>query len=384
MVSMYPPKNKTKKKLVPETNLKKCMVCNKEKGMRNFFLSRNPLHSDGRMPMCKDCVGDICIDKETHEIDLEKLKSLLRQLDKPFLNEVWDMSLKQNYKTYPLGSPLTDEGQRALIGIYFKNINGLIQYKNLSWADGEEKNSKREFKENNEPLTIVTGPRKSVNGYKETPYYFQDTGFEVTDEIIKLFGEGYTFKEYECMQNIYDNMKTEYPNITSSQNSILVRYVRLAMKEEIATSKGQIADAEKWSKMANDALRQLNSIDQQGGITCFSEFFQKLEKAKDVAPILPQFKYRPNDAPDFIIWCYVNYCRRLEGKEEVDYADIYRFYDDKKDQWIKQYGDPYGIFTGDTTEINRDKIKDFIQLPSDVIQNDDEDVSPVELGSGDQ
>ena len=167
------------------------------------------------------------------------------------------------------------------------------------------------------------------------------------------------------MQRIYDDMQQEYPNITSNQKNLLLRYVRFAAKEEVSTSGGYIAEAEKWSKMATDALKQLNAVDTQGGISSFSEFFRDFERVKDVSRILPKFKYRPNDAPDFIIWCYINYCRRLEGKPEVEYADVYKFYDEKIGEYLKQYGDPYGIFEGDTTLTNRERIKEFIELPPD-------------------
>ena len=39
-----------------------------------------------------------------------------------------------------------------------------------------------------------------------------------------------------------------------------------------------------------------------------------------------------------------------------DYADVYKFYDDKVAEYLKQYGDPYGIFKDDTTLVNREKI----------------------------
>ena len=48
---------------------------------------------------------------------------------------------------------------------------------------------------------------------------------------------------------------------------------------------------------------------------------------------------------------------------EVEYKDIYHFYDEKKREYIEQYGDPYGIFTDDTTESNRDTIEKFITIP---------------------
>ena len=41
------------------------------------------------------------------------------------------------------------------------------------------------------------------------------------------------------------------------------------------------------------------------------------------------------------------------------------FYDDKVAEYLKQYGDPYGIFKDDTTLVNREKISEFIKLPPD-------------------
>ena len=50
---------------------------------------------------------------------------------------------------------------------------------------------------------------------------------------------------------------------------------------------------------------------------------------------------------------------------EVPYKDIYKFYDDKKHEYIEMYGDPYGIFSEDTTEINRETIEKFITVPNE-------------------
>lgn len=43
--------------------------------------------------------------------------------------------------------------------------------------------------------------------------------------------------------------------------------------------------------------------------------------------------------------------------------DIYKFYDEKKKEYIDQYGDPYGIFKDDPSEANRESIKKFITIP---------------------
>lgn len=55
----------------------------------------------------------------------------------------------------------------------------------------------------------------------------------------------------------------------------------------------------------------------------------------------------------------------LQGLPQCSYSDVYKFYDKKKQEYLDQYGDPYGIFTEDTTEKNRSGIEKFIDLPKD-------------------
>ena len=335
-----------------KTIKKVCSACGKEKSItRDFFVSYNPLHKDGRIPMCKDCIKNACFN-DNGEFEIENFKSLLRQLDKPFIQSLWNASITEVQNN----TGQNDVSEDAIVGKYLKNIS-MQQHRSKTWKDSIFGNV------SNAEGGIETSRRKSMNADKV--YYLSDEDFVVTEDVIRLFGEGYTAKEYETMKRIYEDSKQDYPNISTSQKNLLLRYVRFAAKEEIATSSGGIADAEKWSKLASESLKQLNAIDVQGGVTCFSEFFQKFEREQDITRILQQFKYRPNDAPDFIIWCYVNYCRRLEGKPEVEYADVYKFYDDKVAEYLKQYGDPYGIFKDDTTLVNREKISEFIKLPPD-------------------
>ena len=61
----------------------------------------------------------------------------------------------------------------------------------------------------------------------------------------------------------------------------------------------------------------------------------------------------------------VNYERKLNDQPQVDYSDIYSFYDKKKEEYIKQNGDPYGIFTNDPTIKNRENVIAFLKMPDD-------------------
>ena len=341
-----------------QINKKICSTCQKEKLLSGFYKSFNPFHKDGYTPICKDCIVNACYDEVNNEIDFDRMKSVLRQMDKPFITAHLQSAVNQYSKSKNKGP------KKTIIGYYFKNINSLPQVSSLTYDEGEEYERSHAVDVENTSGSEGTLLEKTRRRNSNKVYYLSDEDFVVTEDLIRLFGEGYTAKEYETMKRIYDDNIQDYPNISGSQKNLLLRYIRFATKEEIATSSGLTAEADKWSKMATEALKQLNSIDIQGGVSCFSEFFRKIEREQDIIPILPSFKYRPNDAPDFIIWCFINYCRRLEGKEQCSYEDVYRFYDERKAEYIKQTGDPYGIFSGDSTLCNREKIKEFISLPN--------------------
>ena len=336
---------------------KYCSACEQEKREAAFYTSYNPLHKDKRTPMCKECIRNACYN-ENEEFVFDNFVSILRQIDRPFIRDLWDSA--ENEVKNNTGEEFVSYD--AVIGKYFKNIS-MQQHraKTYDHSTFESKQSTENF--------VESARRKTMSS--DQVYYLTDNEFKVTEDIIRLFGEGCTAQEYKVMDSYYNTMKNDYPNITEGQKKILLRYVRAAAREELATNSGNISDAEKWGKLSGDALKQLNQSDLQGGISSFSEFFQKVERTKDVIRILPKYRYRPNDALDFVIWCFINYCRRLEGKTECAYEDVYKFYDEKVAEYIQQYGDPYGIFTDDPTVSNRERIKEFITLPPDYYRGDD-------------
>ena len=124
----------------------------------------------------------------------------------------------------------------------------------------------------------------------------------------------------------------------------------------------------KQAERAKINPNQFSKADLQGGLTTIGEIAQAVEQNVDIIPVLPQFKFRPNDAVDFCIW---NYIRDLEGKPLVEYKDVYKFYDKMREDYITSTGDPYGIFDDDPTLENREKVEQFIQLPDEYYEEDE-------------
>lgn len=358
-----------KKRQKPPIGEKECTNCRKVKKLRNFYLASNPAtSSDGKtVNICKNCVKKESLNSDG-SLNIEKFKNMLMLMDKPYVPSAIDSAINEVQTAIATG-----KGRRDVIGNYMKNISNLPQYSKLSFLE-----SIKLVEQGNTYLsstTITSTEAKKRND--EEVYIKQVDDFVVTDDLLDLFGEGYTKNEYRLMKKKYDKLKVNYSIQTNLHEEALATYVRFKVKEELATAAGNVGEADKWNKAAQDAAekakltpRQLTQSDLQGGINSFSEIFKAVEQAVDVIPILPRFKFRPHDALDFNIWCYINYARDLQGLPHCEYEDVYKFYDKKKKEYLEQYGDSYGIFEDEPTEKNRENVKKFITLPNDY--NDDE------------
>lgn len=328
-------------------NGKVCSECGKSKANSGFYKSFSSY--DGLIPICRKCIYKAAFDPETNDIDLNGFSEILCKVNKPFIETVLEASKKEFRKKVQNGRCKDKAGVdyiEAIVGLYFKNISSLPQYKNITYSSLNSKAAKKQET-------------------KDLVYYLPDDNFAVTEEMIRLYGEGYTAAEYQQMQKTYNCAMQDYPNLTHAQIRLLLRYVRYDAKEHIAIMKNA-SDVDRWSKLANGALAQfVNACSKTNADNGFSALMEKIGQAENVKDVLPRFEYRPNDAPDFIIWCYVNYCRRLEGKPEIDFEEIADYYDQAKADFIERYGDSDGIFADDPTLRNRDNIREYITLPPD-------------------
>lgn len=371
---------------------KVCTCCHEEKNLTDFYSSSSPMYSlDERIPVCKECCKTSVL-TDYGRIDFDKFKDLLRNIDKPLY---FDLLFSSEESVKKENSYLSDEEVslhgKEILQKYFTLVV-MRQDKSKSYSDAEKEgfihqNSNRTKKEKDEILNRYshlinqclqpTQKSPTTKKTKQTQYTDVDD-FVVTDDIKELFGDGFEDFEYKKMHKKYEKLKLNYTLQTNLHQEALATYVRFKVKEEIATARGDVDEAKKWYDAAQNAAasgkltpKQLSEADLQGGINSFSEIFKAVEQAVDIIPILPRFKYRPNDALDFNIWCYINYARDLQGLPQCDYEDVYKFYDRKKEEYLEQYGDPYGIFDDEPDESIRENIKKFITLPKDYEDGDD-------------
>ena len=361
-----------------ETKKKVCSSCGRELPLSTgFYSSKSPLFAvDGKINICKECFISNALDEETGEIDELKFKNLLRKTDFPYYRDNLQSATLQYAKEHGYVSEDDVKYHGAdIIKLYMKNVNSLRQLSTKSFEDSEKDGfiQKRStvLKDANTDIKMLN----ESNIQKKEKKHKSDIGdFEITNEIIELFGDGYTTTEYKKMYEKYEKLKLNYTLQTNLHQEALATYVRFKVKEEMATAAGNVDEAKKWYDAAQNAAsngkltpKQLSAADLQKGVNSFSELTLAIEQATDVINILPKYKTQPHDAPDFNIYCYINYARKLKGLPTVEYKDIYKFYDDKMDEYLKQYGDPNGVFTesNETMLKNRPNIEKFIVLPSD-------------------
>lgn len=367
---------------------KVCTCCHEEKNLTDFYYSSSPMYSlDERIPVCKECCKTSVL-SEDGRIDFDKFKDLLRNIDKPLY---FDLLFSSEESVKKENSYLSDE-EVSLHGYeilqkYFTLV-AMRQDKAKSYSDAEKEgfihqNSNRTKKEKDEILNryshlinqcLQNNKAQHMSKQNQNKHYSSIEDFEVTDNIKDLFGDGYTTVEYKKMYEKYEKLKLNYTLQTNLHQEALATYVRFKVKEEMATAAGNVDEAKKWYDAAQNAAsngkltpKQLSAADLQKGVNSFSELTLAIEQATDVINILPKYKTQPHDAPDFNIYCYISYARKLKGLPPIEYKDIYKFYDDKMEEYLRQYGDPNGVFTeaNDTMLKNRPNIEKFIILPSD-------------------
>ena len=361
---------------------KKCNFCHETKKVTSFYISKNPLHSaDERVPICKDCVMKASLNEDGTINDIE-FNKILKAIDRPYYKDLIESSIQSFMREHSYVEE--DKVQyygKEILQKYFTLI-AMRQDRDKSYEDSERegfvhrtsnipKSTKERIAQKYADITDVDENGDVID--KDNKKIKSDVGdFEITKESIDMFGDGYSKAEYKKMHEKYEKLKLNYTLQTNLHQEALATYVRFKVKEEIATAEGNVDEARKWYESAQNAAtngkltpKALSAADLQKGMNSVCELVKAVEQATDVVKILPQFKYRPNDSVDFTIMCYINYERKLNGQPEVPYEEVYSFYDKKVQEYVKQNGDPYGIFVNDPTVKNRDTVKTFLKMPDD-------------------
>ena len=336
-----------------------------------FYKSTSKLFKrNGRITLCKECLKNLSVNDDG-SFDLEKFKDVLHYVDKPLIFEVFNSSMQETLKVLEKeGVKSTDEvyekNGKRFIQIYMKNI-ALPQYVSRGWHDSDL------FKDDKKSDDLYSTERQKEEE-KETMV------------LGDKWGSNHSLMELRRFENKYKRLLPSYKQLnrglTAIHEDMFMQWVKYSVLSDIALENGDDKRAKELSDLATKAATnakmnpsQFKAEDFTDGINAFTDYAKMAEKVVDIIPVLPQFRYAPNDAVDFIMWTDINYMRKVLGLGEASYEEIYGFYDEKKRKYIESYGDPHGIFDGDPTEQLRDKVKQFLKMPEDLEHYDDIDAN---------
>lgn len=311
------------KKITKDTKELKKITCEYKdhKGKRliseaNFYKSKSPMFSDGRVHVCKKCLKNM-IDYN----DMETIYRAFQILDIPFFYNRWKECESRS-------------GNRDIFGNYVRMANSEInEFKGARYSDSvfEPKESAIDMLKNNETIKN-----------KKNKYEIEGM---TKEQLIDKFGIGYTDEEYYCFEKKWRKLEGNYGQKTALHTEALANYVRFRVKEELATANGDVAEATKWGALAEKAqssgklsVSQLSKSDISGGVDLLPQLFEAVENEVGIISILPKLKEQPYDDADLIIWSIEEYLQRLEDRPRIKYKDIWNFYDEMLIGFYKQKG----------------------------------------------
>lgn len=282
--------------------------CGRDLTLANFYNTKSPMFPSGKAPLCKKCIKEM-IDYD----DMQSIYDILQSLDLPFIYDIW-------YRT-------VDKKPKDVFGNYIRQINSLGQYDGMRYKD-----SLFEPKSLGQDSLLRNGSNFSMDVNKR-------------EELMFKWGN-YPDDELLAFDRKFEMLKNNYPQKTAMHTEALQNYIRYRVKEELATARNDVSEAQKWGTLADKASErakinpsQLSKADLSGGLNGFGELSRAVEKAVDIIEILPKFKERPQDVVDFTLLCYINYVRRLKNLPDAEYKDIYHFYEERKEEYKRNNKD---------------------------------------------
>ncbi len=354
----------------PDVNII-CTKCGIEKKAKDdFYMSYNSRLSIA--PFCKECVINESLTEDGSSIDIEKFQSVLQQLDRPYLNQIYIASIKEGE-----GNP------RRVIGFYMKNVS-TPQYRVLRFAHSDFGHLEKEA----ESQQKVEAPKKETTKKSK-----EKLSIKNRNDLKDKWGE-YTDSELLRFEKKYQQMSKSYQILTTLHEEGLIDFCRLQCLYEMAVEKKDMQEAKIFKSLADDAKKnaklnplqldkadltaggcnsfgeiarivsdmqeakifksladdakknaklnplQLDKADlTAGGCNSFGEIARIVSKRDGVCKLPLKFLRQPNDYIDYAIYQFIAYERALRGLPEPEYEDIYRWYLDD----IKKYEEKYGV-----------------------------------------
>lgn len=263
--------------------------CRKTYVITEFYQSNSVMFPDGRVPICKKCLL-----KMVDETDVNSVINVLRQIDKPYIDKLWQSALNSDAESF---------------GNYMKNINSLHQYKKMTFDDSEGLDT-----------PIDTSNVNVSEGIENITEIETDDGtiIEISADIKAKWGTGYSNREYLNLEKFYIDMGDTYEIVTPQHKALLKQLSKLNLKLDNLLESGEYDKYAKLSTTYDNILKSAGfrpadrkSGAEATGIYSFGQVWAEVEKEGFIPPNLVDY---PKDDLDYMLLYYIQFTQRLVGK----------------------------------------------------------------------
>lgn len=276
---------------------KTCSKCSRNIGLLQFYNTNSPIFSDGKIPFCKKCLKEM-MDAE----NVDSVKAVLRQIDKPFLIEVWKKSQSSKNDT---------------IGEYFRQVNSLHQYRELTWDNSihyDDDSSKVESLIKNDKSDLPA----SIEDIAEIETEHGE--IKVTKELKSKWGD-YSNRDVLEMEKMYKDMERANDISTPQHKRQLYFYCKLNVLMDKSLEEGDFGGYEKLARQFDNLTKSsgFRPIDRQSGseasgVRTFSQIYEEVEKDGYIDPYPIETR---QDIIDRSLQYILNYQLKLLNQEQL-------------------------------------------------------------------
>jgi len=314
-----------------------CTICQRDLALTKFWKSESIVNKNGLLHICSDCVNSLFEDiykkerklEATFEIDNFTIifdatskhifKKVCRLIDIKYSNVAYEATVNHCVSFTNTNKKLT-----KIFGVYKNKSSSFIK---KAVGESESYDTSDLIENSSEPSD------SSLVTYANMEY------------LEEKYGYGYSKIEYQAFERKYKKLILGYSEKTALHTERLLTYIIHKTKGELAAASGNVAETEKWEKLAqSDAtaaklnVSQLNKSDITGGIDLIPQLVEAVEERASLIPIMPKLKAQPYDDADIILWGVINKLRRNDDRPAISYREIWDFYDEMLKDSFKSRG----------------------------------------------
>lgn len=287
-----------KKKEEKISTKKKCLECEIERKLTDFYKHDSKIYKDNKYPICKTCIkSKLKLDNPISDIAIESVKNVMLEMNKPFIYHLWISSIEEARKT----------GKKDIFGLYKKNVdqnNATATWKN---SEFEKINENKQYTNDENYLSV------------------EEDIFKVTHDLIKKWGK-FEPEDYYKLEDFYTKMMISNKIETPQEETYLKKLAVISLKMDKELEEGNYGQVKQlgdlFSKyMADSKFRAMDQTDasKTGGLRTFSQIYAEVEKDEFIPPWEEYRKIKglEQDIVDKTIMHILNYTLKLNKAPQL-------------------------------------------------------------------